>query len=127
MSGAQLPFEKLAQVIPLLGSAADGEALGAARAICRVLHAAAFDLHDLAAFLRRGGAPAPRDAEELPEIDTMLDALLGRFRDMLTPSELRFTGGCADHWRRRRRLSDKQLDVLDEIWLRASSRAEAAA
>lgn len=44
--------ERLQKLIPLLGSDKDGEALGAARAIERILRAAGLDLHALANSVR---------------------------------------------------------------------------
>lgn len=48
MSGPRIP-EKARRIIPTLGSTVDGEALGAARAIGRVLSSAGLSYHDLAA------------------------------------------------------------------------------
>jgi hypothetical protein len=42
---------RLAKAIPLLGSPVDAEALGAARALARILEAAGHDLHDLAVLI----------------------------------------------------------------------------
>ena|SRR5258705_8554410 len=46
--------EKIARLIPLLGSDVDGEVVGAVRAIERTLKAAGRDWHDLAAQLANG-------------------------------------------------------------------------
>jgi hypothetical protein len=53
---------KLAKLLPVLASPADGEVVGAARAIDRTLRANGCDWHDLAAALERHV-----DSGELPE------------------------------------------------------------
>jgi hypothetical protein len=57
MSNLATLTPRLGKLIPLLGSDRDGEVIGAARAIDRLLKSAGRDWHDLAALLR---LPAPR-------------------------------------------------------------------
>lgn len=57
MSNLATLTPRLGKLIPLLGSNRDGEVIGAARAIDRVLKSAGRDWHDLAALLR---LPMPR-------------------------------------------------------------------
>jgi hypothetical protein len=51
---------QIRKLIRLLGSDRDGEVLGAARAIVRVLHGVGLDLHDLAATLEAPRTRPPR-------------------------------------------------------------------
>ncbi len=68
MSSASIP-EKARRIIPTLGSPVDGEALGAARAIGRVLSGAGLSYHDLAAAIpvaAEARRPVPPGARSYP-------------------------------------------------------------
>ena len=52
MTASSLIPMKVRAILPLCGSEIDGEALGACRAVGRVLNAAGFDFRDLAAAIR---------------------------------------------------------------------------
>ena len=60
MMPAPFPAQRLARLIPRLGSDAEGEVLATVAAIRRQLAAAGMDLHDLVALVERGAAtPSP--------------------------------------------------------------------
>jgi hypothetical protein len=57
---------RVGQLIRLLGSSQDGEALGACRALGRVLASAGSDFHELAASIEAQAAPAVRREGRAP-------------------------------------------------------------
>jgi hypothetical protein len=60
MSALAAVAPRVGQLIRLLGSSQDGEALGACRALGRVLASAGADFHELAASIEAQAAPAVR-------------------------------------------------------------------
>lgn len=71
MNGSVSVADKLGKLIPLLASPLDGEALGAARGIGRVLSGAGLTFHDLVAALdfenSRPAEPQPRRPKAPPK------------------------------------------------------------
>jgi hypothetical protein len=105
---ATLDRDHLAKILGMLGSAHDGEVIAAARQAERIRREAGATWRELLS-----PAPlAPRPAARMPQ--SLHDAieLCYERREHLTPWERDFI---ASIMRCRRRLSDKQIDVLDRI------------
>ena len=99
--------EKIALLIPLLGSDVDGEVVGAARAIERTLKAAGRDWHDLAAQL----APTV-PSRELTSEDWRADLRLAAMRfNYLVEREQSFIASLTESTRWR------APSVKQEAWL----------
>lgn len=122
---------KVARLVPLLGSPNDGEALGAARAIGRVLKAAGEDWHRLAAELLQP-APAvihdhnrrprrertPRTAPVDPEVLRLVRAAL--HLEILNRWETEFAASILDAAQRSTwRPSLRQREILAKLSQRA--------
>lgn len=101
MNGLTPVAGKVAPLIRLLASPVDGEVLGAARAIGRVLESGGLDFHDLAKALEEPAEPrvvvvyrdrertAPREPEPGEHWRDLARRCLGHFGD-LQPAERRF-------------------------------------
>lgn len=116
MSLPTVILPKLRRLIPLLSSDVAGEVVATAAAITRTLAAARRDWHDLAAQLAEPSADAPPRCRRAPApaVDMMLDDLLDH--PELTDWEIAFVSSVYGQFSRRRRLSEKQIDVLASIW-----------
>ncbi len=125
-TGAGLPAvrDKIATMIPLLGSPVDGEVAATARAIGRILDRAGRDWFDFAEAFEQGATPgnpnlvtpASRpplwaDATET-ERDEIIEALLAA--GDLTTWETDFVKSIADQYGDRE-LSEKQAAIVDRI------------
>lgn len=105
---------KVARLVGLLASDHDGEVIGAARALRRVLDGAGLDLCDLAAVIEGRQNAQDRPGRPEPHAEAMLKALLASAA--LTAWE---RGYCSDLARliyRGARLSAAQLDKLAQIY-----------
>jgi hypothetical protein len=113
-----LPPHILPRLDPLIRRLAtdhDGEVIATVRALCRVLAAAGSDFHDLADRLTeepRVQHEAPHQAA--PSVGVILADLLGH--PALSLWETEFITSVSDQFRRRGRLSEKQISVLTRIW-----------
>jgi hypothetical protein len=128
---AALPFDRLAKIIPRLGSNHDGERLATLCAIDRVLKAAGASWVDLAASI---AAPAirpptaPRNASRPPcwasSSADERDFLLWRLKslaagDFFSPWEGVFIGSVSEQVRVGRSLSAKQMAIVDRMIVKA--------
>jgi hypothetical protein len=115
----------LANLIRLLGSDTDGEALGAARALKRVLKAHGADFHTLAALIEapstapNGGVNHFGDDRGAPNWQTMVAVCIGRF-DQFTAKEQQFLK-TMQRWRGKP--TAKQLKWLTDLfdWVRRAA------
>lgn len=115
---------KLRKLIPLLSSDKAGEVVATASAISRTLNGGDATWHDLTAQLtepRVEREPLPRRSWRAPTPDagTMLEQLLDH--PDLSDWEHNFVESVWSQYRRRWRLSDRQLEVLERIWRRVAA------
>lgn len=119
---------KLDPLIRRLGTNHDGEKLATLAALERTLATARADFHDLADAVVAGVKPrikhrtSPHHRRASPpDVATMLDDLLDR--PELSDWQFGFVDSVYGQFCRRRRLSDKQIDVLERIWRQYEGRA----
>ena len=117
---------KVCKLIPRLASNHDGEVVATARAIERTLKAAKEDWHSLVSVLNGSGKSSKRALPEEPPVWEELTAgerlawlflLTGDFEG--SPWETEFLGSILDQYRRRGRLSEKQIVYVDKILTKA--------
>jgi hypothetical protein len=106
----------------------DGEGLATVAALQPTLATAKASFHDLADVVVLGAKPRVerdppprRRSQRTPDGATMLDDLLDH--PQLTDWEYSFVESVYGQFRRRWRLSEKQLDVLFRIWRKIKARA----
>ena len=112
--------EKLAKLLPLLGSDKAGEVSAAAAAISQTLRTAGADWHDIAGLLLPPSMSAPlRPAPSWSRTPTRFQSDLEAARWLgncaLTPWETVFVASIGSYLRAGRRLTSKQKSTLDEI------------
>lgn len=123
--------ERIARIIPRLGSNHDGEVVAAAKAIERILSAEKLDWHEVADLVGNSALRLPQGPahswNEMPHQwrSQLLTALL--CQPDLSEWEIQFLRSVAQKFSRGFALTDKQVDIIDRLAMRTFSTAREAA